>query len=587
MPSAQSPFARAAIDAVATITGAPATDLKVEAPPRAELGDFAVGCFAAAKAMKRSPADVAKQVATMFVPTPLLASATAAGPFVNFKADRTAAFRWIFEQTLGAADAAAPSGSVTRGGGGSLVPPAEAGETICIDYSSPNISKHLAYHHIRSTTIGHALANLHRALGAKVAGINHLGDWGTTHGMIIAAYKRWGADEPLDITKINELYVRFRAAMKTDPTLEPEGRAWFKKLEDGDAEARALWTRFRDISLAEFQSAYDMLGIEFDEIRGESAYEPDLAGVIELVKAKGLLVTSEGAQVVELPGEKTPILLVKEDGATLYATRDVAAAMYRWETYHFTRSLYVVDRGQALHFRQLFKLLGLLGFEWAQRCEHVPFGLVRFKGKKSSTREGGAVLLKEVFAEATDDVRPRIREANPAMPDAEVERIATMVGVGAVVFANLVPQRDKDVDFDMEKITSLSGDSGPYLQYSHARCEAVMRKAGARASLAEATQVADALVHDAEWAVARRLLDFGEIVARAAAGSEPHILCHYLLDLAADFSRWYTGGNEDASLRVLVDDAPVRAARVALVEAVQAALAQGLGILGLGAPDVM
>jgi arginyl-tRNA synthetase len=571
MPPAQSPFARAAVEAVASITGVPAADLKVEAPPRPELGDFAVGCFAAAKAMRRSPADVAKQVATVFVPGPLLASATAAGPFVNFRADRAAAFRWLFEQTLA---------------GGSLVPPAEAGETICIDYSSPNISKHLAYHHIRSTTIGHALANLHRALGARVAGINHLGDWGTTHGMIIAAYKRWGADEPLDITKINELYKRFRGSMKDDPTLEPEGRAWFKKLEDGDPEARALWTRFRDISLAEFQSAYDTLGIEFDEIRGESAYEPDLPGVIELVKQKGLLVTSEGAQVVELPDEKTPILLIKEDGATLYATRDVAAAMYRWNTYHFTRSLYVVDRGQAMHFRQLFKLLALLGFEWSARCEHVPFGVVRFGGTKTSSREG-TVLLKDVFAEATGEVRPRIRQANPSMPGAEVERTATMVGVGAVVFANLVPQRDKDVDFDLDKALSVTGDSGPYLQYSHARCEAVVRKAGARVELAAATPVADALVHDAEWAVARRLLDFGEIVARAAAGSEPHILCHYLLDLAGDFSRWYTGGNEDASLRMLVDETTLRTARLALVQAVQAALREGLGILGLGAPDVM
>jgi arginyl-tRNA synthetase len=576
MLPAQSPFARAALESVASITGAAVADLKVEAPPRAELGDFAVGCFAAAKAMKRSPADVAKQVATVFVPGPLLASATAAGPFVNFRADREAAFRWLFEQTLD------PKGS--------LVPAAEAGETICIDYSSPNISKHLAYHHIRSTTIGHALANLHRALGARVVGINHLGDWGTTHGMIIAAYKRWSADVPaesLDITAINALYVRFRAEMKTDPALEPEGRAWFKRLEDGDAEARRLWTAFRDVSLREFQSAYDALGIEFDEIRGESAYEPDLAKVIELVKSKGLLVESEGAQVVHLPDEKVPILLIKEDGATLYATRDVAAAMYRWSTYRFTRSLYVVDRGQAMHFRQLFKLLGLLGFEWSARCEHVPFGLVRFKGKKSSTREGGAVLLKEVFAEATDDVRPRIREANPAMPDAELERTASMVGVGAVVFANLVPQRDKDVDFDMEKVTSLSGDSGPYLQYSHARCAGIVRKGGARVALAAATPVAHALVHDAEWAVARRLLDMGEVVARAAAGSEPHVLCHYLLDLAGDFSRWYTGGNDDASLRVLVDDATVRTARLALVESVQAALARGLGILGLGAPDVM
>jgi arginyl-tRNA synthetase len=572
MPTAQSPFARAAAQAVAQITGTPVDELKVDAPPRPELGDFAVGCFAAAKAMKKAPAAVAAEVAAAFRPTELLASATAAGPFVNFKVDRARAFAWVFEQTIG---------------GGSMIPAVEQDQTICIDYSSPNISKHLAYHHIRSTVIGHALANLHRALGAKVVGINHLGDWGTTHGMIIAAYKRWGAEEPLDITKINELYVRFRKAIEADPAIEEDGRAWFKKLEDGDPEARALWQRFRDISWREFEAIYATLGIEFDEVRGESAYEPDLPKVLDMLREQHLLVESKGAQVVELEGEKTPILMVKNDGATLYATRDVAAAMYRWNTYHFTRSLYVVDRGQALHFRQLFKLLLKCGFAWASRCEHVPFGLVLIHGKKTTTRGGEVVLLKEVFAEATDDVRPRIREANPTMPDAELEDIASKVGVGAVVFANLIAQRDKDVNFDMDKVTSLSGDSGPYLQYSHARCAGIVRRGGARVELDAALPRAALLTHDAEWAVARRLLDMGDVVARAAAGSEPHILCHYLLDLAGDFSRWYTAGNDDASLRVLVDDAEKRAARMALVEAVQAALAQGLGILGLGAPDVM
>jgi len=569
MPAASSPFARAAAEAVAQVTGTPVDDLKVEAPPRAELGDFAVGCFAAAKAMKKAPAAVAAEVAAIFQPNELLDSATSAGPFVNFKANRTRAFAWLFE----------------RAAERSFAPPIARDQTITIDYSSPNISKHLAYHHIRSTVIGHALANLHRALGAKVVGINHLGDWGTTHGMIIAAYKKWGGPEmePLDITKINDLYRRFRAEEKNDPALAAEGPAWFKRLEDGDPEARALWQRFRDISWAEFDAIYKTLGIEFDEVRGESAFEKDLPGVLEMLREKGPIVVSEGAQVVELEGEKTPILLVKQDGATLYATRDVAAALYRWNTYHFTRSLYVVDRGQALHFRQLFKLLKKVGYDWADRCEHVPFGLVRIGGKKTGSRAGEVVLLKEVFAEATDDVRPRIREANASMPDDQLERTASMVGVGAVVFANLIAQREKDVDFDMEKVTSLSGDSGPYLQYSHARCAGIVRKGGERSAAADPAQLA----HDAEWAVARRLLDFGDVVARAAAGSEPHIMCHYLLDLCGDFSRWYTAGNDDASLRVLVDDPAKKAARMRLVETVQAALAQGLGILGLGAPDVM
>jgi arginyl-tRNA synthetase len=580
MPTAQTPFARAAAEVTAQITGVPAESFKVETPPRPDLGDFAVGCFAAAKTLKKSPAAVATEVAAAFQPNEWLTAAVATGPFVNYKADRVRAYRWLFERALGA----------------TLVPPAEAGETICIDYSSPNISKHLAYHHIRSTVIGHALAGMHRALGAKVVGINHLGDWGTTHGMIIAAWKLWGDGnvDALDISAINALYTRFRAAMDTDPSLEQQGRDWFKRLEDGDAEARALWQRFRDISWKEFASAYAVLEIEFDEVRGESAYEPDLPGVMTMLRDRGLVVESQGAQVVELEGEKTPVLLMTKDGTTLYTTRDVAAAMYRWNTYHFTRSLYVVDRGQALHFRQLFKLLTKVGFDWAARCEHVPFGLVRIAGKKTGTRAGNVVLLKEVFAEATDEVRPRVREgidkhADVAVSPEEFERIVAMVGVGAIVFANLIAQREKDVDFDLEKVTSLSGDSGPYLLYSHARCAGIVRKGGGvKAALDDETLASLArLTTDAEWAVARRLLDLGEVVARAAAASEPHVVCHYLLDLAGDFSRWYTAGNDDASLRVLCEDIELRHARLALTATVQAGLREGLAMLGLGAPDVM
>jgi len=569
-----SPFGAAAARAVADATGLAASDFKVEAPPRPELGDFSVGCFAAAKVLKKAPPQVAQEVAARFVPNGFLASATAAGPFVNFRADRAAAFRWIFDATLGP---------------GSLVPTdIGAGQTVCVDYSSPNISKHLAYHHIRSTMIGHALVELHRALGYRTIGINHLGDWGTTHGQLIAAYKRWGVDEPLDVTKLNDLYVRYRAAMKEDPALEDEARQWFRRLEDGDPDARALWQRFRDISWAEFQSIYDLLGVRFDEVRGEAAYEADLAGVVEMLTARGLTTESEGALVIPLEGEKIPLLLKTRDGTTLYATRDIAAALYRWNTYHFERSLYVVDRGQGLHFKHLFKALELAGYDWARRCEHVPFGLVRLGGKKASTSAGKVVLLKDVFAEATDEVRPRIREANPEMDAALLEKTAQMIGIGAVVFANLVPQRDKDVDFDMERATSLEGDSGPYLQYSHARCASIQRKAGAPAAWDDETRAAvDRLGHDAEWAIGRRLLDFSEMVGRAAATCEPHIMCHYLLDLAADFSRWFTLGNTDRSLRVLTDDADTRRARLALTGAVQSALRTGLGLLGLGAPDVM
>ncbi|MEO7094842.1 MAG: arginine--tRNA ligase, partial [Polyangiales bacterium] len=507
--------------------------------------------FPVAKLTEEAAPAIAARVARDLPRGGIIADATAAGPFVNFRADRAATLRWLVDAALR----------------DRLIPhELGAGKTICIDYSSPNISKHLAYHHIRSTVIGHALAQINRALGYRVVGINHLGDWGTTHGMLLAAYSIWGADEPLDITKLNELYVKFRDGMRANPDLEQQGRIYFKKLEDGDPEVRALWQRFRDISWAEFEEVYKLLGIVFDEVRGESAYEPDLPRVLKELRERHLVTTSDGAQVVELEGEKTPILLQTRDGTTLYATRDVAAAKYRWETFHPTRSLYVVDRGQALHFRQLFKLLAKAGHTWADRCEHVPYGLIRVAGKRAATRDG-AVLMRDVFKIAEHEVRKIMTEVNPDLPAAVVDDVAPKVAIGAVVFANLATQREKDIDFDIDKAVSLEGDSGPYIQINHARCASIARKAGETITSIDGIDLG-LLTHDAEWAVAKKLLEFPDIVVRAADNSEPHGVAHYLLSLAGEFSRWYTQGNGDPALRVIVDDPAVRRARLALVAAV-------------------
>ncbi len=570
MPTHHTPIHLAAADAVAARAGVAATDLKVEVPPRPDLGDLAVGCFAIAKAQGKSPAQVAKELAEGFMPGGFLARATAAGPFVNFTLDRTAAFRWVVDACVS----------------GTLLPSdVGTGKTICIDYSSPNISKHLAYHHIRGTSIGRALVNIFRALGYTVVGINFLGDWGTTHGMVIAAYEKWGADEPLDVTKINDLYTRFRAAMKDNPAVEQEGRNAFKRLEDGDPTVRALWQRFRDISWAEFEDVYNILGVKFEEVRGESAYEPDMPRV--LAELAPFMTQSDGAQVVELEGEKNPILLKTKDGTTLYATRDVAAAEYRWNTFHPTRSLYVVDRGQATHFRMLFKLLKKAGHAWADCCEHVPYGLIRVAGKKTTSRLGGVVLMRDVFKIAEAEVREIIATVNPDLPAAIVDDVAPKIGIGAVVFANLATQRDKDIDFDLEKAISLEGDSGPYVQMAHARCASIARKAGEAVTSVDGVDFS-LLAHDAEWAVAKKLLDFPDVIVRAADNSEPHGVPHYLLQLASEFSRWYTQGNGDASLRVLVEgNPPLRRARLALVAAVQATFATGLGLLGIAAPQQM
>jgi arginyl-tRNA synthetase len=563
MPSHLTPLHLAAAEAVAAHAGVPATDLKVDTPPRPELGDLAVGCFAIAKARGANPAQVAKEIADAFAPTELLASATAAGPFVNFKANRAAAFRWLAGASLG----------------GSLLPRTlGAGKTITIDYGSPNISKRLAYHHIRSTTIGHALAQSFRALGYKVVAINFLGDWGTTHGMVLAAYEKWGGDAEPTIDLLDQLYKRFRAEV-SDP--EAAGRAWLKRLEDGEPEATAMWKRFRDVSWAEFEEVYRILAIRYDDLNGEAYFVKEGERIVDELRRTGMLVESDGAQVVELEGEKTPIILLSKDGTTLYATRDAAAAIYREQTYHPTRSLYVVDRGQSFHFRQLFKLLRKMGFEWASRCEHIQFGLVRVGGKKTGTRLGNVVLMRDVFKIAEDEVRDKISNELPAELH---DKVARQVGIGAVIFGNLAPQREKDLDFDLDKAVSLDGDSGPYLQYSHARCASILRKAGEPVS---ADVDFGKLAHDAEWAVAKRLFDFPDVVVRATDACEPHVICHYLLELAGEFSRWYTAGNTDASLRVLVDDLDTRRARLALVGAVQATLREGLSLLGIAAPDQM
>jgi arginyl-tRNA synthetase len=559
------PFHAAAARAVGAALELEPEIFQVTAPPRPDLGDFAVGCFPAAKALRQGPPVIAAQVAEAFSPDEWLASAEAAGPFVNFRAQRGALFSHLL--------------------GGELIPPVGAGAAVCVDFSSPNIAKHLAYHHIRSTVIGHALVNLYRALGYRAVGINHLGDWGTTHGMLLAAYEMWGADEPLTIDALNDLYVRFRGAMKTDPSLEARGRAWFKRLEDGDAAARATWQRFRDVSLAEFQIAYDELGIEFDEIRGESEYEADMPGVIEMLESKRLTSVSEGALVVSLDDEgMPPLLLKKQDGATLYATRDLAAAQYRWNTYAFEKSLYVVDRGQSLHFKQLFTVLAKAGHAWADRCAHVPFGLVRLGGKKTGTRTGNVVLLKEVLAEARAGAAATVRAANPDLPEAQRAEVARIVGIGAIVFANLVSQRDKDVDFSWEDILRVDGDSGPYVQYSHARCQSILRKAGGNGG---ADADVSRLTEDLEWALALKLVELGDVVQRCTVTNEPHLLCRYLLDVSGAFARWYTSGNQDPSLRVLCEHQPTRAARLALTAATRDVLARGLGILGMDAPDVM
>jgi arginyl-tRNA synthetase len=537
----------------------------VETPPDSALGDYAVPCFPLAKALRKAPAAIATEIAAAFRPTSHVLSAEAAGPYVNFRVDRTAFLTEVLKS---------PAAPETRG----------EGKTIVLDYASPNIAKHLAYHHLRSTCIGFSLKRIFTHLGYETVGINHLGDWGTTHGKLIAAYRHWGRDLDLDtdgVTKLNALYVRFNEEGDED-----EGREWFRRLEAGDEEALSLWRRFREISLAEHQEVFDLLGVTFDRVQGESDFVDRLEPTIEKLVAAGLAEISDGALVVRFDDdEMPPLFLRKADGATVYATRDLAAALHRWETWHFARCLYVVDIGQSLHFRQLFATLARLDLPFVDRMEHIRFGLVRFGGKKTGSRKGNVVLLREVLEEAIRRIRDLIEEKNPDLPDRD--EVARAVGVGAIIFADLSTRRVKDIDFTWEEVTNFDGHTGPYVQYTHARCASILRRASEAAPDADSDADPALLTYDDEWMVGRLLARFPERVRTAARDAEPSVVAHYLLDLCEAFSRYYNLGNQDPEMKVLAPDPAVAAARLRLVAGVRDVLARGLWLLGMEAPEAM
>jgi len=558
------------------------TQVPMSTPPDPALGDCAVPMFPFAKLLRSAPPRIAQQVVAAFEPGSGLASAEAAGPFVNFRFDRGAFLAGLLSEISdrGAAYGHAPGPDLDENG---------RQRTVVIDYSSPNISKHLAYHHIRSTMIGKALCCIHEALGWRVVGFNFLGDWGTTHGMLIAAWKMWGEPEGLDlstdgVTKLNELYVRFREEKGEDAALDGVARDWFAKLEGGDAEARELWSRFREISLLEFEEVFSRLGVKFDALYGESFYEDRMEPVLADLEAKGLSTISDGAVVVELDDKKMPpCLLRKQDGATLYATRDIASAVHRYEEWSFDKALYVVGKGQTLHFKQLFQVIEKAGYPFAGRMEHVAFGQIRFDGVKTSSRGGNVTLLHEVLDRAADEIEAVIAEKNPDMPSDTRHTVARQVGYGAIVFADLSRERAKDVEFNWERLLAFEGDTGPYCQYQHARIASIVRKAGVDTEGADPSL----LTTDAEWQVALLLAQLPERVRHAGARNEPHWVAGYALDLCRAFSTWYAKGNKDPALKVNCDDKETARARLALARAVQQTLANALALIGIAAPAEM
>lgn len=549
----------------------------IEIPKDLALADYAFPCFPLAKSRRQAPPKIAAALAGELAATlgrcDLIDSVEAVGGYLNFRVPRDEFARQVIGRILGAG---ADYGKSTVG----------QGKTICIDYSSPNIAKMFHVGHLRSTLIGAALVRVFRHLGHPTVGINHIGDWGTQFGKLLVAYRWWGEEDRLTTQPVEylyELYVRFHKEAEAKPELEDEARTAFSLLEQGDDEARTLWQKFRDLSLEEFERIYALLGVRFDSTAGEAFYQDKMEGVLELLEQKQLSSTSRDALVVDLSDiDLPPVLLRKQDEATLYATRDLAAAIYRKETYNFYKLLYVVGQAQELHFRQIFEVLRRAGFDWAGDCEHIMFGWVKFKDMHLKSREGNVVLLDEVLNRAVELVDQIIAEKNPELEGRS--EIAQAVGIGAVIFADLVSRRIKDVNFDWDEVLSFDYGSGPYVMYTHARLSSILRKY-------EASVPRDAdythLTHPDEHAVIHKLEQFAKQLFVVAEKREPSYLCSYLVELCGTVNGYLQKGAKDTTLRILTDNPQTSAARIALVESTRQVIQSGLSLLGMGAPERM
>lgn len=564
------PFLDAVRAAVAAETGLEAEELRLETPRDPSHGDIAFPCFPLAKTLRNAPPKIAAELEPRLAARLEGITPRAAGPYLNFTVDRAALARTVL-------------GEIEERGERYGDSDVGAGKTIVIDLSSPNIAKPMSVGHLRSTVIGAAIQRLHDALGYTTVGINHIGDWGSQFGKLVAAVDRWGHEYDLEgdpIPSLLALYVRYHEEEEGDAELQQAAREAFRELESGrEGHVRTTWRHLTELSLREFDKIYRRLGVTFDEVRGESFYESHLDETVDRIVAAGVTEESEGALIVRVDDHEKgcpPALLRKTDGTTLYATRDLAAAFHRWDTYHFERCLYVVGADQRLHFRQLVYVLRRMGLAWESRIEHVDFGMLRLPEGKMSTREGRVVFLEDVLDQAVAEAARVIVEKNPDLAGAE--EIAEQVGVGAVVFNDLKRERVKDVEFDLQEVVSFEGDTGPYLQYTHARLASIERRATA-AGQGSAEPDWAALADAAPILV--RLGRFPDSVEQAAREAEPSILAGWLLNLGRDVNSWV------GKARVLDQEPPVTAARLALVGGVRTVVRRGLGLLGVRAPEEM
>lgn len=543
------------------------TEHYIEIPANIALGDFSLPCFTLAKVLKKSPKVIAEEMRDFIQQTInniMISKVEAVNGYLNIFVDRL----YFVNQII--TEAVKPSyGSSDIGNG----------KTICIDYSSPNIAKNFHVGHLRTTLIGNSFAQIYSKLGYKVVRINHLGDWGTQFGKLIVAYKKWSNKDKVEEKGIEELlriYILFGNEADSNPKLLEEAREWFAKMEKGDEEALSIWQWFKDISLVEFERVYKMLNIEFDSYAGESFYMDKVAALVDALKDKELLVESEGANIINLDEYgMPPCLITKKDGSSIYHSRDIAAALFRKETYHFEKCIYVTGMEQKLHFAQVFKAIELMEYEWAKDLYHIPYGLVSMDGEKLSTRKGNVLYAEDILKEAISRAMTAIEDKNPDLQDKS--NIAKRIGVGAVIFHDLSNQLIRDVRFNWDEVLNFDGMTAPYIQYTYARSKSILRKAQNDNPNVDLTYLTDNI----SFELVKKLGEYPEIIKDAATRFEPCMIARYVYNLSNLFNKFYH------ECRILSEKDDVKNARIVLVDVVQRVIRDSMSLLGIECPEEM
>lgn len=537
----------------------------IEIPPKPEMGDFAFPCFRLAKSYHKAPPMIAQDLKESIGDQAFLSEIKVIGGYLNFYVDKAQYAQQIIDKYNNATD----YGCSDQG----------KDKTICIDYSSPNVAKNFHVGHLRTTIIGNSLYKIFSKLGYKVVRINHLGDWGTQFGKLIVAYKKWGSREAVEgkgIEELMDIYVKFHEEAEKDDSLNDEARAWFLKMEQGNEEALEIWQWFRDISLKEFMRVYNILGMEFDSFAGESFYRDKTADVIKRLTDDGLLKESQGAMIVPLDEyDMPPCIVAKKDGSSIYATRDLAAILYRKATYNFDRCLYVTGLEQKLHFAQVFKVIELMGNDYAKNLVHIPYGLVSLKSGKISSRKGNVIFAEDLLRESINKTTSIIEEKNPDIPDKE--EVAKQVGIGAIIFNDLYNQRIKDVIFDWNKLLNFDGETGPYVQYTYARASSVLRKIGEVPDTIDYTLLTD----EASIGLLKEIERYPQVIKDAAERYEPSVIARYSIDLAHAFNKFYH------ECQINVEDETTKYTRTNVVKIARYIIKDALSLLGIQCPEQM